>query len=84
MDWWSIVGKAPGDAESFTNQISEDSGPDTLADRRHLVLRGETASSVLKIRSALLDAFRQSYAKQSLIEVTPPCMVQTQVEVCPI
>lgn len=80
VDWWSIVGKAPGESESFTNQISEDSGPDTLADRRHLVLRGETASSVLKVRSALLDAFRQSYAKLSLIEVTPPCMVQTQVE----
>lgn len=79
-DWWAIVGKAPGDAEAFSNQISEDSGPDTLADRRHLVLRGETASSVLKVRSALIDAFRKSYAKFSMIEVTPPCMVQTQVE----
>jgi asparaginyl-tRNA synthetase len=81
VDWWSIVGRAPGDAEAFSNQISEDSGPDTLADRRHLVIRGETASSVLKVRSALLDAFRKSYAKISMVEVTPPCMVQTQVEV---
>ncbi|KAA1078786.1 hypothetical protein PGTUg99_015545 [Puccinia graminis f. sp. tritici] len=80
VDWWSIVGRAPGDAEAFSNQISEDSGPDTLADRRHLVIRGETASSVLKVRSALLDAFRKSYAKISMVEVTPPCMVQTQVE----
>ncbi|KAI7960345.1 hypothetical protein MJO29_005413 [Puccinia striiformis f. sp. tritici] len=80
VDWWNVVGKAPGDSEAFNNQISEESGVDTLADRRHLVIRGETASSVLKLRSALLDAFRKSYSKLSMIEVTPPCMVQTQVE----
>ncbi|KAI8459673.1 hypothetical protein BY996DRAFT_8527713, partial [Phakopsora pachyrhizi] len=79
-DWWTVVGKAPGDSEAFNNQISEESGPDTLADRRHLVLRGETSSGILKIRSAMLDAFRESYNKLSIIEVTPPCMVQTQVE----
>ncbi|OAV96129.1 asparaginyl-tRNA synthetase [Puccinia triticina 1-1 BBBD Race 1] len=79
-DWWTIVGRAPGDAEAFTNQISEDSAPDTLADRRHLVIRGETASAVLKVRAALLDAFRRSYARMAITEVTPPCMVQTQVE----
>ncbi|KAI9621398.1 hypothetical protein H4Q26_015694 [Puccinia striiformis f. sp. tritici PST-130] len=72
VDWWNVVGKAPGDSEAFNNQISEESGVDTLADRRHLVIRGETASSVLKLRSALLDAFRKSYSKLSMIEVTPP------------
>lgn len=79
-DWWAVVGRAPGDSEAFSNQISEESGPDTLADRRHLVIRGETASTVLKVRSALMDAFRKTYARQAIIEVTPPCMVQTQVE----
>ncbi|POW22528.1 hypothetical protein PSHT_01181 [Puccinia striiformis] len=68
VDWWNVVGKAPGDSEAFNNQISEESGVDTLADRRHLVIRGETASSVLKLRSALLDAFRKSYSKLSMIE----------------
>ncbi|CAH7682776.1 Transketolase, pyrimidine binding domain-domain-containing protein [Phakopsora pachyrhizi] len=75
----TVVGKAPGDSEAFNNQISEESRPDTLADRCHLVLRGETSSAILKICSAMLDAFRESYNKLSIIEVTPPCMVQTQL-----
>ncbi len=54
--------------------------PSLLADARHLVIRGENASSVLKVRAALLSSFRESYANLGLLEVTPPCMVQTQVE----
>jgi asparaginyl-tRNA synthetase len=56
------------------------SDPSILADLRHLVLRGETASSVLRLRSALLSAFRASLSSHRLLEVTPPCLVQTQVE----
>ena len=51
-----------------------------MADNRHLVLRGETASSVLRLRAALLSAFRATYVEHDVIEVTPPCLVQTQVE----
>jgi asparaginyl-tRNA synthetase len=51
-----------------------------LADSRHLVIRGETASSVLKVRAAVLRAFRAEFDALGLLEVTPPCMVQTQVE----
>lgn len=55
--------------------------PDSmLADARHLVIRGETASNILKVRASLLSAFRKSYEELGLLEVTPPCMVQTQVE----
>lgn len=43
-------------------------------------MRGETASSVLRLRSALLAAFREALTSEDLIEVTPPCLVQTQVE----
>ncbi|KAG1878799.1 asparaginyl-tRNA synthetase [Suillus subluteus] len=75
--------RAPGGhelVEAFTNRLNEQSDPSILADLRHLVLRGETASSVLRLRAALLSAFRQSYADNDLLEVTPPCLVQTQVE----
>lgn len=58
----------------------QDAGPDVLADRRHLEIRGEVASSVLKVRAALLGAFRDTYKALGLLEVTPPCMVQTSVE----
>ncbi|WFD34923.1 asparagine--tRNA ligase [Malassezia cuniculi] len=80
VDYWECVGKAPGGDEAITNRISESSDPSILADNRHLVIRGETASAVLKVRAALLQAFRDEYASLGLLEVTPPCMVQTQVE----
>ncbi|KAM0751234.1 asparaginyl-tRNA synthetase [Meredithblackwellia eburnea MCA 4105] len=79
-DWWAVVGKAPGGEEHFLNQVSPERAPDALADARHLVIRGETSSSILKVRAALLKGFRASYERLGLLEVTPPCMVQTQVE----
>ena len=80
VDWWKVIGKAPGGDEAISNKISEEAAPDILADNRHLVIRGETASSVLKVRAALLISFRKKYEEMGLLEVTPPCMVQTQVE----
>ena len=56
------------------------SDPSILADLRHLVLRGETSSAVLKLRSAMLASFRKALTSHDLMEVTPPCLVQTQVE----
>jgi asparaginyl-tRNA synthetase len=80
VDYWKVLGAAPGADDAFTNKLNEQSDPSILADLRHLVLRGETASNVLRLRSALLSAFRASYAVHDLLEVTPPCLVQTQVE----
>lgn len=79
-DWWKCVGKGPGGDDAITNKVSEDAGPDVLADYRHLVIRGENASNVLKVRSALISAFRAKYEDMGLLEVTPPCLVQTSVE----
>ncbi len=47
---------------------------------RHLDLRNEGPANILKVRSALLSAFRTRYAAHSIMEVTPPCIVQTSVE----
>ena len=82
-DYYEIIGRAAGDKEAITTRVAEGGDPQTLLDNRHLVLRGENSSSVMKIRAALLRAFRQTYEAEitpSCIEVTPPCMVQTQVE----
>lgn len=81
-DYFEIIGKAAGDKEAITTRVAPDSDPQTLYDNRHLVLRGEHSSSVMKVRAALLRAFRQTYEElsPSCLEVTPPCMVQTQVE----
>ncbi|MCJ1370876.1 hypothetical protein MMC20_002089 [Loxospora ochrophaea] len=81
-DYFEIIGKAAGDKEAITSRIAPDSDPQTLYDNRHLVLRGENSSSVMKVRAAVLRAFRQTYEEitPTCLEVTPPCMVQTQVE----
>lgn len=79
-DYYEVIGLAPSGKESFTNQVAEDADPSLLLDRRHLTLRGETLSAVMKVRAALLAAIRRVYQEEGLCEVTPPCMVQTQVE----
>ncbi|KAJ3983724.1 asparaginyl-tRNA synthetase [Lentinula detonsa] len=80
VDHWQLVGAAPGAEDAFTNRLNEKTNPSIQADLRHLVLRGETASAVLRLRAALLSAFRRTFAKHSTLEVTPPCLVQTMVE----
>ncbi|KAJ7655357.1 asparaginyl-tRNA synthetase [Mycena rosella] len=80
VDYWRLIGGSPSGDDAFSNKLNEHSDPSKLADQRHLVLRGETASSVLRLRSAMLTAFRDAYAAHSILEVTPPCLVQTQVE----
>lgn len=80
VDFFSIIGRAAGDKDAITTRAAPDADPQTLYDNRHLVLRGETASSILKVRAAVLRAFRATYEECRLTEVNPPSMVQTQVE----
>lgn len=79
-DYWEIIGKAPSGDDAFGTKLNTESGPDVLLDQRHLVLRGETASSILIMRSKVLKAFRDFFYSKDITEVTPPLMVQTQVE----
>jgi len=80
VDFWHLLGPAPGGDQAFGNRLNEKSDPSVLADLRHLVLRGETSSAVLRLRAALLSAFRATYSEHEVLEVTPPCLVQTSVE----
>ncbi|RKP13792.1 cytoplasmic asparagine-tRNA ligase Nrs1 [Piptocephalis cylindrospora] len=79
-DYWEVLGAAPSGEDAFNSRLNADADPSVLLDQRHLVLRGETASAVLRCRAALLAAFRDHFASSGYTEVTPPCMVQTQVE----
>lgn len=80
VDYFEVVGLAPGGDEQITSVITAESDPSLLYDQRHLVLRGETASAVLRVRAGVLRAFRATFEELGLLEVNPPCMVQTQVE----
>ncbi|KAG0123924.1 hypothetical protein HOY82DRAFT_526867 [Tuber indicum] len=79
-DYFQVIGKAPGGDDTISNIVAPNADPQTKYDNRHLVIRGDVASSVLKVRASVLRAFRKSYEDLGLLEVTPPCMVQTQVE----
>ncbi|KAG0227667.1 hypothetical protein BGW41_003710 [Actinomortierella wolfii] len=80
VDYWECVGKAPAGEEAMSNKVNENSDPSVKYDLRHFVLREERASSILKVRSQVLKAFRDHFDSRGFCEVTPPAMVQTSVE----
>ncbi|XP_078052418.1 asparagine--tRNA ligase [Augochlora pura] len=78
VDYWKLIGAAPaGGADSILN---EEAHPDVQLDNRHIMIRGENTSRVLMMRSILMQAFRDHYHDRGYYEVTPPTLVQTQVE----
>lgn len=78
VDYWKLIGAAPpGGADSILN---EEALPDVQLDNRHIMIRGENTSRILMMRSVLTDAFRSHYKDRGYYEVTPPTLVQTQVE----
>lgn len=80
VDWWKIVGRAPSGDDAFEGRLSADTDASIRADLRHLELRGETATAVMRFRALLLRYFREYFNNKRITEVTPPCMVQTSVE----
>lgn len=79
-DYYEVIGLAPSGDDSFTNKAPENADPLLMLDQRHLTMRGETLSAVLRVRAILLANMRRFFEEEGLTEVTPPCMVQTQVE----
>ncbi|KAK0711661.1 hypothetical protein B0H67DRAFT_555608 [Lasiosphaeris hirsuta] len=82
VDYYKVLGAAPSDLDAITNKVSRQSDPwdAAMLDNRHLVLRGETASSVMKLREFVELAFIDTYREMQITKVSPPAMVQTQVE----
>ncbi|GCB64162.1 hypothetical protein scyTo_0014733 [Scyliorhinus torazame] len=77
-DYWELVGLAP--AGGADNLLNEESDVDVQLNNRHMMLRGENLSKIFKVRSALVQCFRDHYFDNGYFEVTPPTLVQTQVE----
>merc|ERR1719369_452925 len=59
VDYWTLVGQAP--AGGIDNVVNKESLPDVQLDNRHLLIRGERTSKVLKLRSYLHKSFLDHY-----------------------
>lgn len=77
-DYWELVGLAP--AGGADNLINEESDVDVQLNNRHMMLRGENMSKIFKVRSTVINCFRNHYFDRGYYEITPPTLVQTQVE----
>ncbi|WUR02248.1 asparagine-tRNA ligase (NARS1) [Vairimorpha necatrix] len=60
--------------------LNKESSFDTTIKYGHLALRNKPRGFFLKARSALLRIIRDIYYEKNYIEITPPTIVQTQVE----
>ncbi|XP_065223105.1 asparagine--tRNA ligase, cytoplasmic [Planococcus citri] len=78
VDYWQLIGSSP--AGGADNILNEEALPDVQLDNRHIMIRGENTSAVLRMRAVLTNAFREHFLSEGLTEVHPPTMVQTQVE----
>jgi asparaginyl-tRNA synthetase len=79
-DYFKVLFKAPGGDEAITNRVQAKGDAQTLLDLRHLLLRGEVASKVMFVRDAVEFAFHHVYKEMRCSKVSPPALVQTQVE----
>ncbi|KAI6657335.1 Asparagine--tRNA ligase, cytoplasmic [Oopsacas minuta] len=77
-DYWELVGSSPsGGTEAIVNETSK---VELQLDQRHLMLRTEPLANTFRLRSGITQCFREHYFAKGYVEVTPPTLVQTQVE----
>lgn len=72
--------KAAGGEDAITNKVQAKGDAQTLLDQRHLLIRGDVASSIMFVRDQVEFAFHQAYRELKIRKVSPPALVQTQVE----
>ncbi|KAM7369362.1 hypothetical protein PAMP_013634 [Pampus punctatissimus] len=77
-DFWELIGLAP--AGGADNLLNEESDVDVQLNNRHMLIRGENVSKILRVRSTVTQCFRDHFFASGYYEITPPTLVQTQVE----
>jgi asparaginyl-tRNA synthetase len=64
----------------FDTSVQAEAGNQIALDLRHLFIRGENTSAILKIRAFLLKTLRRYYDDNGYYEVTPPSIVNNSCE----
>ncbi|XP_053267696.1 asparagine--tRNA ligase, cytoplasmic [Pleuronectes platessa] len=77
-DFWELIGLAP--AGGVDNLLNEESDVDVQLNNRHMMIRGENVSKILRVRSTVTQCFRDHFFHSGYHEIFPPTLVQTQVE----
>lgn len=72
-----VIGASSTD---FECRVQADAGNQIALDLRHLFIRGENTSSILKIRAFLLKTLRAYYDTNGFYEITPPSIVSNSCE----
>lgn len=67
-DFWELVGLAP--AGGADNLINEESDVDVQLNNRHMMIRGENMSKILKARSMITSCFRDHFFDRGYYEVS--------------
>jgi len=82
VDYYEVIGASPGDEDAITNKVShaQNQWDTAMLDNRHLVLRGDHAAALMKLRAHTEWAFTKTYHDMRFVKVSPPALVQTQVE----
>ncbi|KAK3318324.1 hypothetical protein B0H66DRAFT_233172 [Apodospora peruviana] len=85
-DFFRVIAAAPGGDDAFLTRVPADfdttssQASEALLNLRHLTLRHEKPSAVMYVRGVVEGAFHTAYRKLGVTKVSPPALVQTQVE----
>lgn len=77
VDYFEVLGRAPTGEDAITNRVSAEQNmwDAAMLDARHLVLRGDMASSVMKVRSEIEWAFAKACKSSSVRRVPSLIMI---------
>lgn len=85
-DFFRVIAAAPGGDDAFATRVPSDfdhstsQASEALLNLRHLTLRHEKPSAVMYVKSVVERAFHNAYHELGVTKVSPPALVQTQVE----
>lgn len=85
-DFFRVIAAAPGGEDALVTRVPENyditssQASEALLNLRHLTLRHDKPSAVIYVRSVVERAFQTAYHELGVTKVSPPALVQTQVE----